>query len=272
MTRIDDTDSAAELKIMDAAMGTRLIARGLDLTTDDPCLWNLSHPDEVSAIHSADLAAGAGLICTNTFGANRHWLDRLGRSGDFHGINQRAVQLAQDAIRGTHKTAKNGPSKPKIVGDLGPTALFDEMTIRSQIAILFESGVDFILLETLSAELVPHVIEWLPASDREKLWASFWNWGDCPADTAQMISDAGVQGWGTNCISDADKIVAIHRQLHSAGVPAQMARPSAMPIEQLRDLPERLRTTGLKYLGGCCGTDHHTIAMWRDGFIKPRTQ
>ena len=65
--------------VMDGAMGTRLIERGLDLRHDDPALWNRTHPEIVSAIHARDVAAGAEAIVTNTFGANRTWLDRFNR-------------------------------------------------------------------------------------------------------------------------------------------------------------------------------------------------
>src|SRR5581483_10567116 len=83
--------------LMDAAMGTRLIARGLDLAHDDPCLWCLDRPDEVLDIHRRDVAAGADAVLTNTFGANRLTLDRLGRSADVVAINRRAVELARAA-------------------------------------------------------------------------------------------------------------------------------------------------------------------------------
>src|SRR5205823_4960483 len=66
------------LVLLDAALGTRLIALGLRLEDDDPCLWNLSHPEAVAAIHGRDLAAGSQALLTNTFGANRSWLGRDG--------------------------------------------------------------------------------------------------------------------------------------------------------------------------------------------------
>src|SRR3954453_4253877 len=75
--------------VLDAAMGTRLIARGLDLLGDDPALWNLSHPGVVRELHARDVAAGSDAVVTNTFGANRIWLARYGRAKDVAEINRR---------------------------------------------------------------------------------------------------------------------------------------------------------------------------------------
>ena len=53
--------------LLDGAMGTALIARGLDLSRQRAPEWSLSRPDEVLAVHRAHVAAGAELVLTNTF-------------------------------------------------------------------------------------------------------------------------------------------------------------------------------------------------------------
>jgi methionine synthase I (cobalamin-dependent) len=98
--------------VLDAAMGTRLIDRGLDLRSEDPALWNLSNPDSIGSIHRADIAAGADAVVTNTFGANRVWLARYGREADVTAINRQAVAIARDAA---------GPDR-FLLGSIGPTA------------------------------------------------------------------------------------------------------------------------------------------------------
>ncbi len=82
--------------VLDAALGTRLCAMGLDLKTDDPALWNLTHPDAVKELHRRDVAAGSQAIVTNTFGANRAWLARFNRANEVAAINRRAVELARN--------------------------------------------------------------------------------------------------------------------------------------------------------------------------------
>ncbi len=79
--------------VLDAAMGTRLCARGLDLRSDDPCLWNLTHPAEVLDLHERDVSAGSQVVFTNTFGANRFWLANYDRADAVATINRRAVAL-----------------------------------------------------------------------------------------------------------------------------------------------------------------------------------
>ena len=79
-------------------MGTRLVRRGLDLRSDDPCLWNLTHPADVLDLHERDVSAGSQVLFTNTFGANRFWLENFGRADALEAINRRAVALARRAM------------------------------------------------------------------------------------------------------------------------------------------------------------------------------
>ena len=121
---------AARPLLLDAGMGTRLIARGLELATDDTALWNLSHPEVVREIHGLDVDAGSDAILTNTFGANSAWLDRYGRAGEVAAINRRAVVLARDAA-GADRF---------VLGSIGPTAAGSVGAYRSQAEALAEAG------------------------------------------------------------------------------------------------------------------------------------
>ena len=102
--------------ILDAAMGTRLVARGLDLAHDDPAIWNLSHPEAVAEIHARDVAAGSDAVLTNTFGANRPWLARSGRDDRVEAINRRAVALARArrarTVSSSDRSARRPPTTP----------------------------------------------------------------------------------------------------------------------------------------------------------------
>ncbi len=98
--------------LLDAGMGTRLMAGGLDCGRDDPSLWCLDHPHAVAKIHHADVAAGSDALFSNTFGANRFWLDRFGRADDVATLNRRAVELAREAA-GADRF---------VIGSIGPSA------------------------------------------------------------------------------------------------------------------------------------------------------
>ncbi|MFO0950467.1 MAG: homocysteine S-methyltransferase family protein [Isosphaeraceae bacterium] len=125
--------------VLDAAMGTRLVARGLDLASSDPCLWVLDRPDDVREIHRRDVAAGADGVTTDTFGAHRAWLDRFGRAEDVARVNRRAVEIAREAA---------GPFR-LVLGSVGPAASAHPRDLAEQVDLLSDAGVDALLFETL---------------------------------------------------------------------------------------------------------------------------
>ncbi|WP_346925059.1 homocysteine S-methyltransferase family protein [uncultured Arthrobacter sp.] len=85
---------AAGALLADGAMGTMLYAAGAGL---DECFdaLNLSQPETVGAVHRAYLEAGAGLIKSNTFGANRAKLAGFGLDGEVRKINKAGVRIAR---------------------------------------------------------------------------------------------------------------------------------------------------------------------------------
>src|SRR5262249_8351391 len=115
------------LLVLDAALGTRLIAQGLRIEDDDPCLWNVTRPSAVLAIHRRDIAAGAEALLTNTLGANRHALARLRRrTPDPAVLNRAAVVLARRAaVHGVF-----------VIGSIGPTAADSGIVAEQSAALL----------------------------------------------------------------------------------------------------------------------------------------
>src|SRR5688500_11013027 len=85
-----------ETLLMDGAMGTMLHGAGIGI---DDCFdhLNLTNPELVASIHRAYLAAGADVIETNTFGANRCRLDNYGIGDRVRDINLRGVKIAREA-------------------------------------------------------------------------------------------------------------------------------------------------------------------------------
>ncbi|HEL1008731.1 bifunctional homocysteine S-methyltransferase/methylenetetrahydrofolate reductase [Streptococcus oriscaviae] len=80
--------------VADGAMGTLLYSYGLDTCHE---AYNLTHPEQILAIHEAYIKAGADIIQTNTYGAQRHRLTEYGYDNDIVTINQKAVDLARQA-------------------------------------------------------------------------------------------------------------------------------------------------------------------------------
>lgn len=101
-----------QLLFFDGAMGTMLQSAGLP-AGEAPDVWNLTHPDEVTAIHMAYLAAGCDVVTTNTFGCTAHKLARTDYSAAE--VAAAAVRNAQAAIAragGSPASSRSTPAPP----------------------------------------------------------------------------------------------------------------------------------------------------------------
>jgi 5-methyltetrahydrofolate--homocysteine methyltransferase len=95
MNRYDDlTNSVNAPIILDGALGTMLIQRGLKQGTP-PETWNLEHEEVVRDIHTAYFNAGSHIVHTNSFGATRLRLTDFGLADKTEELNVRAVEIAQ---------------------------------------------------------------------------------------------------------------------------------------------------------------------------------
>ena len=135
-----------EYLLVDGAMGTQMQERGLDALEAVPELLCKTHAADITAIHAAYIAAGAEVITTNTFSANRLKL------GDKMSVEE-AYRLAADCARAA--------GAPYIAGDIGPTGSllepmgtlsFDEAydIFAEQVRAAVAAGCDIILVETMA--------------------------------------------------------------------------------------------------------------------------
>lgn len=259
-----DSPLGAALKarplLLDAGMGTRLIARGLDPARENSASWSLTHPAEVAAIHRADIAAGADAIVTNTFQASPRTLKGAGLLSRFEAINHRAVELARAAA---------GPDR-FVLGTLAP----DEAgrgTIE-QAALLADLGVDALLMETWEAPYLAKVAERLRSFLDLPLLGSVHRW-DPSVDRAVLDRlTRNLDGFGMNCLPPR-RATARLREI-AAGCPAGyplFVKPSGAGPTLPDDPPEVFAAEvgawlglGVRLVGGCCGaTDAHLAAMRR---------
>src|SRR5690606_32927121 len=140
--------------LADGAMGTMLHARGIPI---DACFdgLNLSKPDHVRSVHRAYVNAGADLIETNTFGANRYKLADHGLEEQVEEINRTGVRLVREAI------AESGREDVYVAGSVGPLGIGlapygrlkpeDARTAYvEQIKALVAEGVDTLIFETFN--------------------------------------------------------------------------------------------------------------------------
>ncbi|MBN1354856.1 homocysteine S-methyltransferase family protein [bacterium] len=135
--------------VSDGGIGTLLQAEGL-APGQMPEIMVLEKPEKVRDVHRSYLAAGAGIITTNTFGATRGKLAEFGLSDQLERINFKAVTLARDAAG----------DKAFVAGSIGPTGLLlhpmgpagiDQMEalFAEQAACIKRAGADFAIVETM---------------------------------------------------------------------------------------------------------------------------
>lgn len=249
--------------VLDAALGARLIALGLDPSRDDPALWTIDRPDAVLDLHVRDVLAGSDALLTNTFGANRHWLARFGRAADSAAINRRATALAREAA---------GPGR-FVIGSIGPTACDDPDALVRQVEALADSGVDALLFETHRGEQAERALGIVGQGVSGTLprLVSLVEWpGSGPAGLARRLEDLGACVLGVNCVSGMGPALKAVRAIAgltwlpllvkpSAGLPGG---PKASPASFAAAVPALL-ACGVRLIGGCCGTTEEHVAALR---------
>jgi methionine synthase I (cobalamin-dependent) len=274
--------------LLDGAIGTELIARGLQVRQEAPETWNLTRPDDVRAVHAAYIAAGAEAIQTNTFGATRPRLARAGLGDLVAEVCIAAVRLAQSAAAG----------RAQIIGSLGPTgeslplgASADIGWLRAAYAeasaALAAAGAAAIHLETQF-----HPLELRAAIEGAREGAP-----QLPV-IASMALMPGVTGLetvhavpmgkmmralesclpdavGVNCAVEAERMLQSVVALRERFALPVWAKPQAKLSDKCatgrsRETPETfarhaaaLVDAGASAVGGCCGTTPASIAALR---------
>jgi homocysteine S-methyltransferase len=281
--------------LADGAMGTLLFSRGIPQRA---CLDELatSRPELIGSIHREYVEAGADLIETATFGANRTRLAPFGFADRVHPFNRRAVQVAREA----RDVAGRDVLVAGSIGPLGPPASDLDLSdaeirslFREQIDALLEGGVDLFVLETFSdlAHLLAAIEEARAASRLpvvaemtfgEELTAPD---GTTPETAVRALLAAGVDALGVNCgagpfacLAAVERMGAAERStgtertvrpglslMPNAGLPRRVAGRfvyAADPAYFASMVSEAL-AAGVSIIGGCCGTTPEHIAAMR---------
>ena len=261
--------------VLDGAMGTALYERGVLYST---CFDELSvsRPELVRAVHQGHLTAGAEVLSTNSFGANRFRLKLHSLERQVAEINRAAVAVAREvAADRAYVAGSVGPSGLllKTLDDSERAAI--EEAFAEQCEALAVAGVDVIVLETfrqleemrlaLSAarRAAPgHAVVALVSFDAFGTTAD----GTGPEHTAQSLADWGASAIGVNCADGPAGVYEMITRMHGAGLPL-VAKPNAgLPQrvdgrfaymatpEYFQLYARRLYKAGVKAVGGCCGT------------------
>ena len=261
--------------VCDGAMGTMLYAKGIFLNRSFDEL-NLQEPDLVTEVHQAYVRAGADVIETNTFGANRIKLGTFGLSDQVHAINLQGAKLARHAAREhVYVAGAIGPLGIRIE-PWGKTGVDEaEEFFREQARALLEGGVDLFVLETfrdvneIGAAIravrsvcdLPVVAQVTTEDDGNSLD------GATPESFVPALEYLGAQIVGLNCsVGPAAMLETIERMSQVATVKLS-AQPNAgrpreiegrniylCSPEYMASYAKRFVNNGVRLVGGCCGT------------------
>ncbi len=273
-----------KILLFDGAMGTLLYHKGVYINRCYDEL-NLSSPSLVADCHREYITAGADVVETNTFGANRVKL--LG-----HGFEDRLVEINREGARLAREAAGDSALVAGAVGPLGikiepwgPTSIVEAREIfAEQVAVLAEGGVDCICLETfgdlneihqalMAAQQVcnlPVVAHMTLQGDGDSLY------GTPPELFARRLEEWGAAVVGVNCsvgpeialqaIERIAKVVSCPIIIQpNAGVPRNVEGRNiylASP-EYFEEYTKRFLLVGARLVGGCCGTTPDHIKAMR---------
>lgn len=271
--------------VCDGAMGTMLYRRGIYINQCYDNI-NLARPHLVKSIHQEYIQAGAQVIETNTFGANRHKLSRYGLADKAREINLVGVQLAREAAgEDVWVAGAVGPMHGHDGGDGPPPGADQRKDIfREQIAALVEGEVDLIMLETFSdiAELLDAVavarevtVGTPIAAQVVFLEAQTTADGLTPEKVAATLDDQPVDVIGANCGSGpaaltevvgrlaqvTDKPISVQPNAGSPAAHEDRVMYLATP-EYFGEYARRMIARGARMLGTCCGSmPEHTRGL-----------
>ena len=263
--------------IADGAMGSMLHEAVGSVRCFDEL--NTSEPEAVFRVHQSYIEAGAQIIETNTFGANRFKLAPLGLGEEVQRLNSRGVKIAREAREAAAREVL-------IAGSIGPLGIgvqarhpepeFILSVFHEQALALEERGVDLFILETFS-----YIEELLLAIDAIRSFSGLpivaqltyaeegTTYGDVrPFVAAAMLKDKNVQVIGANCTLGPQSLLPILQELTNvggirvsgmpnAGFPKRegdrIVYPKSSP-EYFAQFAREAAGLGVRILGGCCGT------------------
>ena len=265
--------------IGDGAVGTLLGERGVGFG-HPYARANLSHPEMVTEIHEEYLRAGADIIETNTFAANRFKLETHDLEDRVREVNTRGASLALGAAENTARTGDRalvlgaiGPlGRP--LAPVGPVSPEEARSVfLEQAEALIEGGADAILLETFTdlveLRLAYEAVE--PLGAPVLAYKTFVEDGETLAEGLPRRAACEISSWGTaltgsNCTVGPQRMVEITGQMADAAGPvAAFPNPSLPQLVgghirfrrhtgHFAQYGVKLAEAGARLVGGCCGT------------------
>ena len=276
--------------ILDGATGTELQKRGMPAGAC-PELWCIDHPEAICAIHKDYRRAGADIVYSCTFGANRIKLAQYGTS-DVKGINRALALYAREALG----------KKGFVAGDIGPTGRFVEpfgdlafeeavAVFKEQITGLLEGGVDMLVIETMIdiQEARAALIAARELSDCFVMTTMTFEEngrtlnGTDPVSALATLQSLGADAVGCNCSTGPAEMRGLIAAMKPFATVPLVAKPNAgMPQLQANETiftmtpaefgnyGKEFAALGVDLMGGCCGTTPDHIRTLKESLAGER--
>jgi homocysteine S-methyltransferase len=286
---------AHRVLVADGAMGTMLYSRGVFINRCFDEL-NLAQPDLVRQIHKEYVKAGAEILETNTFGANRARLAAFGIAEKLDAINQAGVRLAREAAgdKNVYIAGAIGPLGLRIE-PLGPTSFTEARAIfREQATSLLAGGADLLILETFgNLDELRQAVEACREAGGDAVpvvaQVTIDDFGHLPggADTESFTREMNswpVDAIGLNCsVGPKATLETIELMLQHTTKPLTAMPNAGLPTrvegrniylcspEYMAQYARRLLWAGVRIIGGCCGTtpDHIKLIHSETRSLQP---
>lgn len=278
MSRINIIDKMNETPLVfDGAMGTVIYEKGVFINACFDEL-NLTRPDLIKSIHKEYIEAGADVILTNTFGANKFKLEKFGLGNKIYDINLAGAKLArEEAGVNIYVLGSIGPCLSK--GSSLTIENIDELkeNYKAQIKGLADGGVDGFIMETqhnmdeikFGAELIKKICPNQPlivslACRKEKETLSGL---DIKEAVKQLDKNNNIDAIGLNCIIGPHAMLSVLEDVINLTSKPFIVEPNAGHPQNVdgrmiyMSTPEYFTTysqnyirLGVRGVGGCCGT------------------
>jgi homocysteine S-methyltransferase len=280
--------------VCDGAMGTMLYARGVFINRSFDEL-NLSQPDLVAQIHKEYVQAGADVVETNTFGANKFKLAAHGLEGLVSQVNSEGARIARGAVGDNVLVAgAMGPLGVRIE-PWGPVSVEEAReAFKEQAKALIDGGVNLLILETFYhlPELREAVLAIRELSTEIPLVASVTvtEEGSTPEGIepdafTRTISEWDVDAIGVNCsVGPVAALEAIEEMRAATELPLAAMPNAGAPRnvhgrniymsspDYMASYARRFVKAGVRLVGGCCGTDPGHVRAMKEAVLAIRPE
>ncbi|MCG2712934.1 MAG: homocysteine S-methyltransferase family protein [Candidatus Omnitrophica bacterium] len=272
LTKIDKLLKKRVL-ILDGAMGTQLHKHGMK-TGVSPEIWALKNPEVIKRIHRDYCLAGADIIYTCTFGANRIKLREYGIHNVIE-VNKKLAKLAKSAAGDKLVAGDIGPTG-KFVAPFGPLDFEEAVDIfKEQARGLLQGGVDLFVVETMMdiQEARAALIAIREMTDKFVLVSLTYEKnertlnGTGPITALITLQSLGANAFGCNCSSGPLQMIQLIKMMKPYAKIPLIAKPNAgmpkfskgvttfdMSAEIFGSFAKQFIRAGVNLLGGCCGT------------------